>query len=137
MKDAYSFDTSYENAYLSYCKMFLLYLKIFKMLGIKALPFKAETGPIGGSLSHEFILETSNGESEIFYDNRIYDINFQDIDPDNSSKIKKIVSDYCEYYSCTKEKYDEKLFNKSISERNRKISIFFNRFKKHFRNICN
>ncbi len=122
MKDAYSFDTSYENAYLSYCKMFLLYLKIFKMLGVKALPFKAETGPIGGSLSHEFILETSNGESEIFYDNRIYDINFQDIDPDNSCKIKKIVSDYCEYYSCTKEKHDEKLFNKSISERNRKIS---------------
>ena len=79
-----------KNAYLSYCKMFLLYLKIFKMLGVKALPFKAETGPIGGSLSHEFILETSNGESEIFYDNRIYDINFQDIDPDNSCKIKKL-----------------------------------------------
>ena len=71
MKDAYSFDINYESAYLSYCKMFLLYLKIFKKMGIKALPFEAETGPIGGSLSHEFILETNNGESEIFYDKTI------------------------------------------------------------------
>ena len=55
MKDAYSFDVDYDNAYLSYCKMFLLYLKIFKSLGIHALPFEAETGPIGGTLSHEFI----------------------------------------------------------------------------------
>ena len=55
MKDAYSFDIDYESAYLSYCKMFLLYLKIFKKMGIKALPFEAETGPIGGSLSQEFI----------------------------------------------------------------------------------
>ena len=62
---------TYESAYLSYCKMFLLYLKIFKKMGIKALPFEAETGPIGGSLSHEFILETNNGESEIFYDKTI------------------------------------------------------------------
>ena len=88
MKDAYSFDVDYESAYLSYCKMFLLYLKIFKKMGIKALPFEAETGPIGGSLSHEFILETNNGESEIFYDKTISDINFNNIDFHDSEQIK-------------------------------------------------
>ena len=88
MKDAYSFDIDYENAYLSYCKMFLLYLKIFKKMGIKALPFEAETGPIGGSLSHEFILETNNGESEIFYDKTVSDINFNNIDFHDSEKLK-------------------------------------------------
>ena len=104
MKDAYSFDVDYESAYLSYCKMFLLYLKYFKKMGIKALPFEAETGPIGGSLSHEFILETNNGESEIFYDKTISNINFNNIDFHNSDQIKKLVLEYSKYYSRTSEK---------------------------------
>ena len=54
------------------------------------MPFEAETGPIGGSLSHEFILETNNGESEIFYDKNIYDIDIDNIDFNDIDKIKKI-----------------------------------------------
>ena len=103
MKDAYSFDIDFENAYLSYCKMFLLYLKIFKKLGVKALPFEADTGPIGGSLSHEFILEASSGESEIFYDNSIHDLNIDNVDFNNSSEIKDMVLNYSKYYSRTSE----------------------------------
>ena len=122
MKDAYSFDINYESAYLSYCKMFLLYLKIFKKLGIKALPFEAETGPIGGSLSHEFILETPNGESEIFYDNSIYDINIESVDYNDLNAIKKLVLDYSKYYSRTIEKHNEKLFKKSTIADNAKKS---------------
>ena len=109
MKDAYSFDVSYESAYLSYCKMFLLYLKIFKKLGIKAFPFEAETGPIGGTLSHEFILETSNGESEIFYDKTINDINFNNIDLNDHEGIKNLVDNYSKFYSRTLENIIKKL----------------------------
>ena len=112
MKDAYSFDTSYENSYLSYCKMFLLYLKIFKKLGINALPFEAETGPIGGTLSHEFILETANGESEIFYDKTINDIKFKNIDFNDNEKVKKLILEYSNYYSKTSEK--QKKFRKKV-----------------------
>ena len=122
MKDAYSFDVDYESAYFSYCKMFLLYLKIFKKMGIKALPFEAETGPIGGSLSHEFILETNNGESEIFYDKTISNINFDNIDFHDSEQIKKLVSEYSKYYSRTSEKHDNKAYEKNVALNNRKNS---------------
>jgi len=68
MKDAYSFDIDQEAAEKSYDKVFQTYLKIFKRIGLKAIPVKAETGPIGGKLSHEFHIVAKNGESEIFYD---------------------------------------------------------------------
>ena len=122
MKDAYSFDVNYDNAYLSYNKMFLLYLKIFKSLGINALPFEAETGPIGGTLSHEFILETENGESEIFYDNSIYNLDIENIDHNDTDKIKKIVLDYSKFYSRTKEKHNEQEFISSVDAKHQNRS---------------
>jgi prolyl-tRNA synthetase len=122
MKDAYSFDTSYENSYLSYCKMFLLYLKIFKKLGINALPFEAETGPIGGTLSHEFILETTSGESEIFYDRNINDIEFNNIDFNDNEKLKSLILEYTNYYSKTSEKHEKKNFETKVKLENRKNS---------------
>ena len=122
MKDAYSFDVSYESAYFSYCKMFLLYLKIFKKLGIKAFPFEAETGPIGGTLSHEFILETSNGESEIFYDKTINDINFNNIDLNDREGIKNLVDNYSKVYSRTLEKHNKKTYERDVKLNNRKSS---------------
>ena len=75
-------------------------------MGIKALPFEAETGPIGGSLSHEFILETNNGESKIFYDKTISDINFNNIDFHDGEQIKNLVLEYSKYYSRTLEKHN-------------------------------
>ena len=99
-----------------------LYLKIFKKLGIKALPFEAETGPIGGSLSHEFILETPNGESEIFYDSSIYDIDIESVDYSDLYEIKKLVLDYSKYYSRTVEKHNEKLFKENTIADNAKQS---------------
>lgn len=68
MKDAYSFDIDEESAIKSYNRMFETYLKIFRRIGLKAIPVRAETGPIGGSLSHEFQILAKNGESKIFYD---------------------------------------------------------------------
>ena len=66
MKDAYSFDLTEEDARKSYNKMFTAYLNTFARLGLKAVPMKADTGPIGGDLSHEFIILAETGESEVF-----------------------------------------------------------------------
>lgn len=74
MKDAYSFDLTAEAATQTYCKMFTLYLKIFGRMGIFALPMQADTGPIGGDLSHEFIILTSAGESNVYVDQTILDL---------------------------------------------------------------
>ena len=75
MKDAYSFDISDEEALFSYNKFFLSYLKTFKRLDLTAIPMAADTGPIGGNLSHEFIILAETGESKIFTDKRIFDLN--------------------------------------------------------------
>ncbi len=66
MKDAYSFDLDQAGARHSYNKMFVAYLRTFARMGLKAIPMRADTGPIGGDLSHEFIILASTGESEVF-----------------------------------------------------------------------
>ena len=115
MKDAYSFDLDYESAHLSYCKMFITYLKIFHSLGLKVLPFKAETGPIGGTLSHEFVLESTTGESEIFFDKRAYDIDYN-IDISNKEDLTKVIEEYNSYYSCTLEKHNQRQFDENVTK---------------------
>ena len=74
MKDAYSFDLSDEEAKKSYNKMFYSYLKTFNRLGLKAIPMAADTGPIGGDLSHEFVILAETGESNIYADKNIFEI---------------------------------------------------------------
>ena len=68
MKDAYSFDMDYAGAVVSYRKMMLAYMRTFQRMGLKAIPMEAETGPIGGDLSHEFIILAPTGESQVYYD---------------------------------------------------------------------
>ncbi len=116
MKDAYSFDDSFESAYYSYCKMFVLYMNIFKALGLKVLPVKADSGPIGGGLSHEFILESKEGESEIFYDKKINDISFDNININNKQDVIDIVKKLSNLYSCTDDKHEESKFIKLDKE---------------------
>ena len=74
MKDAYSFDLNENEASLTYNKMFYAYLKTFQRLGLKSIPMKADTGPIGGDLSHEFIILAETGESKIYADKMVFDI---------------------------------------------------------------
>ena len=71
MKDGYSFDLDYAGAVVSYRKMMLAYMRTFQRLGVQAIPMEADTGPIGGDLSHEFIILAPTGESQVFYDARI------------------------------------------------------------------
>ena len=88
MKDAYSFDLTDEDAKKSYNKMFFSYLKTFNKLGLKAIPMAADTGPIGGDLSHEFIILAETGESQIFADKRIFEINLDKYDFSDTSLSK-------------------------------------------------
>ena len=121
MKDAYSFDINDEEALFSYNKFFLSYLKTFKRLDLTAIPMAADTGPIGGNLSHEFIILAETGESKIFTDKRIFDLN------NNDSKLeKKSLEDlrkkYEKFYSVTDEKFNKEEFEKKVLEDNRLIT---------------
>ncbi|PHX89732.1 MAG: proline--tRNA ligase [Pelagibacteraceae bacterium] len=121
MKDAYSFDQNDEDAFYSYNKFFLSYLKTFKRLDLTAIPMAADTGPIGGNLSHEFIILAETGESKIFADKRIFNL-------DNSNTIlekeslENLRKKYDQYYSVTDEKFNKEEFEKKVSEENRLIT---------------
>tara|TARA_B100000886_G_scaffold126286_1_gene85123 strand:- start:1231 stop:2544 length:1314 start_codon:yes stop_codon:yes gene_type:complete len=117
MKDAYSFDLSDEDAKKSYNKMFFSYLKTFRRLGLKAIPMAADTGPIGGDLSHEFVILAETGESQIFADKRIFeiDLNKYDFTDESLSKVRK---EFTSFYAVTDEKFSEKKFNEEVDKKN-------------------
>ena len=117
MKDAYSFDLTDDDAKKSYNKMFFSYLKTFNRLGLKAIPMAADTGPIGGDLSHEFIILAETGESQIFADKRIFEINLDKYDFSDAS-LSKMREDFTDIYAATDEKFDEKKFNKEVDKKN-------------------
>ena len=121
MKDAYSFDISDEEALFSYNKFFLSYLKTFKRLNLKAIPMAADTGPIGGNLSHEFIILAETGESKIFTDKRIFDLSIDNAKLEKES-LGNMRKEYEQYYSVTDEKFDKDEFEKKVSEKNRLIT---------------
>jgi prolyl-tRNA synthetase len=115
MKDAYSFDLNDEEANYSYNKFFLAYLKTFKRLNLSAIPMAADTGPIGGNLSHEFIILADTGESKIYTDKRIFEVNYENTNLDKESLVE-LRKKYENYYSVTDEKYNKDDFEKKISE---------------------
>ena len=117
MKDAYSFNLTDEDANISYNKMFFSYLKTFNRLGLKAIPMSADTGPIGGDLSHEFIILAETGESEIYADKKIFEIDLKKY-TGNDDSLKKIREDFTNIYAATDDKYDEKDFNKKVKKEN-------------------
>ena len=118
MKDTYSFDLDKSSAENSYKKMFLSYLKTFEKFDLKAIPMKAETGPIGGDLSHEFIILAETGESEVFLDKNLLEIETKYIDY-TKEKIDKIVNKYSSFYAATDEKHDVIEFEKKVEKKNR------------------
>ena len=117
MKDTYSFDLDKSSAENSYKKMFLSYLKTFEKFDLKAIPMKAETGPIGGDLSHEFIILAETGESEVFLDKNLLEIETKNIDY-TKEKIDKIVNKYSSFYAATDEKHDVIEFEKKVEKKN-------------------
>jgi prolyl-tRNA synthetase len=115
MKDAYSFDLSENDAVLSYNKMFCAYLKTFQRLGLKSIPMKADTGPIGGDLSHEFVILADTGESKIFADKRIFDVPIDEY-KDNETSLKRMRNDFSKFYAVTDDKFKSEDFNKNVKK---------------------
>jgi len=115
MKDAYSFDLTENDAVLSYNKMFYAYLNTFQRLGLKSIPMKAETGPIGGDLSHEFIILADTGESKIFADKRIFDTKIEKYENSESS-LKKMREDYSKFYAVTDDKFKKEDFDNKVNK---------------------
>ena len=121
MKDAYSFDLDEVSAKYSYNKMFYAYLKTFQKLGLKAIPMPAATGPIGVDLSHEFIILADTGESKIYADKRIFDLDLSKYDSSQKS-LEKIRKDFTEIYSATDEKFNNADFEKKVEKKNQIIT---------------
>ena len=117
MKDAYSFDLDEQGGIYSYNKFFLSYLNTFERLNLKAIPMSAETGPIGGNLSHEFIIIAETGESKIYMDRKIFDLDHSKFDLSEKS-LKKLRESYENYYAVTDEKFNQSKFNKMVLQEN-------------------
>ena len=115
MKDAYSFDISDEEAKKSYNKMFYSYLKIFSKLELKAIPMAAETGPIGGDLSHEFIILADTGESNVYADKNIFELNTDKYDFSEKS-LEKMRNDFKSFYAVTDDKFIKKIFDLKVKK---------------------
>ena len=121
MKDAYSFDVNDEDATFSYNKFFFSYLKTFKRLELSAIPMAADTGPIGGNLSHEFIILGDTGESKIFTDKRVFDLDSEGSVMDRQS-LQELRKKYEQYYAVADEKFNKDEFEEKVSEENRLIT---------------
>jgi len=121
MKDAYSFDINEENAKKSYNKMFFAYLNTFKRLGLKAIPMAADTGPIGGDLSHEFIILAETGESKIYADKRIFEVDISKYTTDDE-EIKRLRNKYDDFYAVTDDKFKKENFENKVKKENQLLT---------------
>ncbi len=106
MKDSYSFDIDFEGARRSYNKMFVSYLRTFARLGLKAIPMQADTGPIGGDLSHEFIILAETGESEVFCHRDYLSFDALAAAPDYDGDLSAVVDKWTSLYAATDEMHD-------------------------------
>ncbi len=113
-KDNYSFDLDYEGAKKSYNKMFVSYLRTFARLGLQAIPMAADTGPIGGDLSHEFIILADTGESAVFCHGDILDFDVLGSDVDYESDLEPVVQAWTKLYARTDEKHDPAIFESEV-----------------------
>jgi prolyl-tRNA synthetase len=123
MKDAYSFDMDYEGARRAYNKFFVAYLRTFARMGMRAIPMEADTGPIGGNLSHEFIVLADTGESQVYCDREFldFDVLGKDINYADPAAVEKVVNHFTSLYARTDEKNDQAAFEKQVPEARRYV----------------
>jgi prolyl-tRNA synthetase len=131
MKDAYSFDIDAKAARHSYNKMFIAYLRTFARMGLKAIPMRADTGPIGGDLSHEFIILADTGESAVYVDREFLDMDLlsASVDYDDVAGLQAAVDRCTRIYAATDEKHDQemaaKLGDRLVSARGIEVGHIF------------
>src|SRR6201996_4365474 len=116
MKDAYSFDLDIEGAKRSYNRMYVAYLRTFRRMGLTTIPMRAETGPIGGDLSHEFIVLAETGESQVYCHKDLLDMPVPGEDIDFDGDLEPIVQQRTALYAATSDVHDEERFEKEVPE---------------------
>jgi len=123
MKDGYTFDLTKEEALHAYNRHLVSYLRTYERMGLQAIPMRADSGPIGGDDTHEFLVLAETGESEVFYDSAVTDLTFGDreIDFDNVAECKSIMEEFTTKYARTDETHDEALFAE-VPEERRKVA---------------
>ena len=121
MKDGYNFDLDRESALHAYNRHMVSYLRTYERMGLKAIPMRADSGPIGGDDTHEFLVLADTGESEVFYDSAILDLSMdgRTVDYDNRAEIAALVQEWTTPYARTDETHDEAEFAKVPEERRR------------------
>ena len=119
MKDAYSFDIDEAGARRSYNRMFVAYLRTFARMGLKAIPMRAETGPIGGKLSHEFIILADTGEIEVYCHQDLVQLDPPGADIDYDSDLSPVVEAFTAKYAATSEKHDAARFEREVPAKHR------------------
>ncbi|UYP66845.1 proline--tRNA ligase [Thalassobacter stenotrophicus] len=121
MKDGYNFDLTKEAALHAYNRHLVSYLRTYERMGLQAIPMRADSGPIGGDDTHEFLVLADTGESEVFYDSAVTDLTFGDraIDYDSVEECAGIMREFTEKYARTDETHDEAKFNEIPEERRR------------------
>ncbi len=121
MKDGYNFDIDKAAALHAYNRHLVSYLRTYERMGLQAIPMRADSGPIGGDDTHEFLVLAETGESEVFYDSAVTDLTFGDreIDYDSVAQCQSILEEFTSKYARTDETHDEALFDKIPEERRR------------------
>jgi prolyl-tRNA synthetase len=121
MKDAYSFDLDYAGAVISYRRMMLAYMRTFQRLGLKAIPMAAESGPIGGDLSHEFIILAPTGESQVWYDAAFEEIDYSSgqFSHASTADLERFFGMMTSQYAASDEKHDAAAWDRVAPERRR------------------
>ena len=114
MKDAYSFDLDEAGARRSYQRMFVAYLRIFARMGVKAIPMRAETGPIGGDLSHEFLVLAQTGESAVYCDRAVLDLPVPGDEVDYGGDLTPQVEAWTAPYAATEDVHDAARFERDV-----------------------
>ena len=122
MKDAYSFDLDHAGAVASYRKMMLAYMRTFQRMGLKAIPMEADTGPIGGDLSHEFIILAPTGESQVYYDAAFEEIDYLSagaggFSHERPEDLERFFKEMTTHYAATDEKHDPSRWEQVAAKR--------------------
>ena len=119
MKDGYNFDLTKEDALHAYNRHLVSYLRSYERMGLQAIPMRADSGPIGGEDTHEFLVLAETGESEVFYDKAVTELKFgdRDIDFNNIQQCQSIIEEFTDKYARTDETHDEVAFGKIPEER--------------------
>jgi len=121
MKDGYNFDIDKDAALHAYNRHLVSYLRTYERMGLQAIPMRADSGPIGGDDTHEFLVLAETGESEVFYDSQITDLTFgaREIDYDSVEACRAVLDEFTSRYARTDETHDEAIFNQIPEERRR------------------